>query len=130
MGPKVTWLSGLVNPQSFLTAINQVAAQKDKSELDERVSVNDVTKKMAVDEIDGHARDGAYINGLQMEGARWDVNNTSVESSKPKEMFSQMPVMSVRGVQADKADIKGMYACPTYKTRCGMWQQMPALTGT
>ena len=115
--PKVTWLSGLVNPQSFLTAINQVAAQKDKSELDKLVSVSDVTKKMAVDEIDGHARDGAYINGLQMEGARWDVNNTSVESSKPKEMFSQMPVMSVRGVQADKADIKGMYACPTYKTQ-------------
>merc|ERR1712216_1082078 len=105
--PKVTWLSGLVNPQLFLTAINQVAAQKDKSELDKLVSVTDVTKKMAVDDIDG----------LQMEGARWDVNNTSVESSKPKEMFSQMPVMSVRGVQADKADIKGMYACPTYKTQ-------------
>ena len=86
--PKVTWLSGLVNPQSFLTAINQVAAQKDKSELDKLVSVTDVTKKMAVDEIDGHARDGAYINGLQMEGARWDVNNTSVEFEAEGDVFA------------------------------------------
>jgi hypothetical protein len=31
--PKVTWLSGLVNPQSFLTAICQVAAQKNQWEL-------------------------------------------------------------------------------------------------
>merc|ERR1712224_694831 len=114
--PKVTWLSGPVNPQSFLTAINQAAAQKDKSELDKLVSVTDVSKKMTPDEVDGRARDGAYINGLQMMGARWDGNNTSVESSKPKEMFSPTPVMSVKGVQADKADIKGMYSCPTYKT--------------
>merc|ERR1719231_2181365 len=114
--PKVTWLSGLVNPQSFLTAINQVAAQKDKLELDKLVSLSDVTKKMTPEEIDGHAREGAYINGLEMQGARWDLNNVSIEKSRPKEQFSPLPVMSVRGVLAEKADIKGVYLCPCYKT--------------
>eukprot|EP00985_Skeletonema_marinoi_P026956 scaffold21385_cov73-Skeletonema_marinoi.AAC.1 len=32
--PKVTWISGLVNPTSFLTAICQVTAQKNQWELD------------------------------------------------------------------------------------------------
>merc|ERR550537_2178684 len=114
--PKVTWLSGLVNPQSFLTAINQVAAQKNQWELDKLVSVTDVLKKMTPEEVDSASRDGAYINGLQMQGARWDANATRVEKSRPKEMFSTMPVMTVRGVMADKAETKGMYSCPTYKT--------------
>merc|ERR1712146_827486 len=78
--------------------------------------MGDVTKKMTVDEIDGISRDGAYINGLSMQGARWDLNAVNIEKSKPKEMFSDMPVMNVRGVSADKADVKGMYLSPVYKT--------------
>merc|ERR1711918_58222 len=109
-------MEALLNAQSFLTAINQVAAQKDKSELDKLVSLTDVTKKMTPEEVDATSRDGAYINGLQMQGARWDPNATSVEKSRPKEMFSTMPVMIVKGVMADKADMKGMYSFPTYKT--------------
>merc|ERR1711988_1353685 len=31
--PDVTWISGLINPQSFLTAICQVTAQKNQLEL-------------------------------------------------------------------------------------------------
>lgn len=32
--PRVTWLSGLINPQSFLTAIRQQTAQRNQQELD------------------------------------------------------------------------------------------------
>merc|ERR1711998_748780 len=59
---------------------------------------------------------GRVHNGLEMQGARWDMNATSVEKSRPKEQFSQVPVMSVRGVLAEKADNKGVYMCPCYKT--------------
>merc|ERR1712167_89154 len=44
--PKVTWLSGLANPQSFLTAICQVTAQANKWELDKLVTWTDPSKKM------------------------------------------------------------------------------------
>ena len=114
--PRVTWLSGLVNPMSFLTAICQVTAQKNQWELDKLDTFTDVTKKMGVDEVDGASRDGAYIIGMQMQGARWDIGSNQIEKSMPKEMFSEMPVMNVKAVTKDKADSSGMYNCPCYIT--------------
>jgi len=114
--PKVTWLSGMVNPQSFLTAICQVAAQKNMWELDKLVSFTEVTKKMTVDEVDAGLREGAYIIGPKLMGARWDMSAANIEKSRPKEMFCDMPIIAVRGVSTDKADFKGMYLCPCYKT--------------
>ena len=71
--PKVTWISGLFNPQAFLTAVMQVTARKNEWPLDKLSTVVEVTKKPSVDEIEGAPRDGAYIHGLYVEGARWDV---------------------------------------------------------
>jgi dynein heavy chain len=115
--PKVTWISGLYNPQSFLTAICQVTAQKNQWELDKLVTWTDVTKKMTVDEVEGSMREGAYVIGLKLQGARWDSQAGLLDRSKPKEMFCQMPIISVRGLAADKVDTStGIYVCPTYKT--------------
>lgn len=35
---------------------------------------------------------------------------------QPKEMFCSMPIMSVKGVAADRVDTQGIYLCPCYKT--------------
>jgi len=114
--PKVTWLSGLVNPTSFLTAICQVTAQRNKWELDRLVTFTDVTKRMSIDELDSSSRDGAYIIGLSMQGARWNVANVQIEKSQPKEMFSVMPILNVKAVTKEKANIGGIYQCPVYTT--------------
>lgn len=113
----MTWLSGLYNPQSFLTAICQVTAQKNQWELDKLVTWTDVTKKNSVEEVEGVSREGAYISGLSVQGARWDSTAGMLERSKPKEMFCKMPIINVRALAAEKADTSnGIYVCPTYKT--------------
>ena len=89
--PKVVWLGGFFNPQSFLTAIMQTAAQRDSLELDKLVIVTDVSKRGA-DEIENASRDGAYVVGLYLEGARWDLSGGVISQSQPKEMFCPMPV--------------------------------------
>ena len=43
--PKVTWLSGLFNPQAFLTAVMQVTARKNEWPLDKLQTVVDVSKR-------------------------------------------------------------------------------------
>lgn len=113
--PRVTWLAGLLNPQSFLTAIMQVTAQKNQWELDKLVIQTDVLKRRP-HEVDAPSRDGAYIHGLALMGARWDGQNNTVERSFPKEMASPMPVINCKAVAAEKLEVKGVYVCPCYKT--------------
>ena len=94
-----------------------MTAQKNQWELDKLVTWTDVTKKLTVEEIEGNSRDGAYISGLNLQGARWDVNGGVLERSKPKEMFCRMPIINVKALAADKVDVsQGYYVCPTYKT--------------
>ena len=85
---------------------------------------------MTSDEVGAAARDGAYVIGGSMMGARWDVGNNSVEKTKPKELFCVMPIISVKGVSTEKGGdfphqlvnkkewtkFKGYFMCPCYKT--------------
>ena len=113
--PMVTWLGGLITPQSFLTAICQVTAQKNQLELDKLVTQTDIKKQMTAEGIDSPAREGAYIIGLSMQGARFNVEAGMVERSKPKEMFCAMPVIHVKAVLIEKANLN-CFQCPCYKT--------------
>ena len=116
MLPKVAWLSGFFNPQSFLTAILQAQARKNEWALDKVVVSTEVTKK-APEEVADATKEGSYIHGLTMEGARWDTGQASVAQSQPKEMFFVMPVMLAKAIPADKAEFKDTYLCPVYKTQ-------------
>lgn len=41
-------------------------------------------------------RDGAYIHGLFMEGARWDIQGGVIIDSRLKELFPMLPVINIR----------------------------------
>merc|ERR1739848_837653 len=69
--PKAVWISGFFNPQSFLTAILQTQARKNEWALD-KVVISTEVQKRGPDEVDTWSREGCFIWGLFMEGARWD----------------------------------------------------------
>ncbi|KAJ1558852.1 Dynein heavy chain 9, axonemal [Nowakowskiella sp. JEL0078] len=114
--PSVVWLPGLFNPQSFLTAIMQTTARKNEWPLDRMILTVDVTKK-AREEFSGAPREGAYVHGLYMEGARWDINTGLIQESLLKELTPTMPVIYIKAIPIDKRDTKGVYECPVYRTR-------------
>jgi len=114
--PLVVQITYMFNPQSFLTAIMQKTAQKQKLELDKLVIQTDVTRK-TVEQTDARARDGAYIYGLYMEGARWNWNSGLMEESLPREMACALPVICARAVLVDKQEKNGVFRCPVYKTQ-------------
>lgn len=76
----------------------------------------DITKK-AIEEVDGNPKDGAYCFGFILEGARWDVAGGYVEESKPKEMFSVIPVVYCKALPlpTEGKEDKTIYQCPAYK---------------
>ncbi|KAI4877932.1 hypothetical protein NFI96_006510, partial [Prochilodus magdalenae] len=114
--PAVVWLSGLFNPQSFLTAVMQSIARRNKWPLDKTTLCVDVTKKTKDDY--GHPpREGAYIHGLYMEGARWDISAGVLAEAVLKDLTPAMPVLYVRAVPADQLELKNTYECPVYRTK-------------
>ncbi|XP_047143157.1 dynein beta chain, ciliary isoform X1 [Hydra vulgaris] len=114
--PSVVWLSGLFNPQSFITAVMQSMARKNEWPLDRMTLQVDVTKKNKED-FTTPPREGAYVHGCFMEGARWDTQLGMIADSRVKELTPQMPVLFLRAIPVDKQDTKNSYECPVYKTR-------------
>ena len=92
---QVVDISKLFNPQSYLTAIKQICCQNQGLELDKLQVFTEVTKKEPK-QIEGPCKDGAYVSGMFLEGARWDMTSNSLEDSKPKEMFTAMPVITCK----------------------------------
>merc|ERR1712146_74321 len=64
--------------------------------------------------ISQYAKEGSYVKGLFLEGARWDVDNGFLSEPQPMELFSSMPVIHFRPVENKKKVSKGIYACPLY----------------
>ena len=59
---------------------------------------------------------GSYITGLNLEGARWDISGGYIDESKPREMFSLMPVIHAKAVPETGKEEKNIFYCPVYKT--------------
>ena len=114
--PASVWLSGLFNPQSFLTAIMQTTARKNEWPLDKMTLTVDVLKKNR-EEVNAPPREGAYIHGLFLEGCRWDANSGFLAESLLKELTYAMPVLYVKAITIDKKETKNVYECPLYRTR-------------
>ncbi|NWX30780.1 DYH9 protein, partial [Notiomystis cincta] len=114
--PSTLWLGGFFNPQSILTAIMQTTARKNKWPLDRMTLQCDVTKKSRED-FASAPREGAYVHGLFLEGARWDAQAGILADAGLKELTPAMPVVFIKAIPGDKQDTRGTYPCPLYRTR-------------
>lgn len=117
----VCFLNRLYKPNSFLTAIKQVCAQKTGQGLNKLYVQTDVLKKMHWDPevatMLNRLEDGAYVFGFQLEGAAWDKNASLMDESIPKQQFSVVPLIHCKAqtIVENKVD-KGIYQCPCYMT--------------
>jgi len=114
--PAAVWLGGFFNPQSFLTAIMQQMARKNEWPLDRMCLQCDVTKK-AREDMAGPPREGAYVHGLFMEGARWDMQTGMIGEARLKDLAPAMPVIFIKAIPVDRQDTRNVYECPVYKTK-------------
>jgi dynein heavy chain len=113
--PAVYWISGLFFPQAFLTGTLQNFARKYRVPVD-TVSFDFEVIDAPLDSIARGPEDGCYIRGLFLEGARWNADMKELDESRPKELFTEMPIVWLKPVQNRKKSSAGYYDCPVYKT--------------
>ena len=58
-------------------------------------------------------KDGCYIRGLFMEGARWDSEAHQLGESRPKELFTDCPIVWLRPEQVRRPGwaIRAVWGC-------------------
>lgn len=122
--PRVFWLSGFTFPVGFLTALLQLSARRNGVPI-EALTWDFVVMGANEQAINLKPKEGAYIKGLYLEGARWDGENSCLAEPYPMELYSPMPIIHFKPVEARKKSAKGLHSCPTYiyPNRAGTPQQ-------
>jgi len=111
--PAVFWISGFTYPTGFTTALQQQAARKLMKPID---SLKWEFNYMPADTGNQTpAKEGAYVTGFFLEGAKWD--NDKIVDADPMTLHYSLPIVHFKPVdkaakQANK-NIK-YYNCPCY----------------
>jgi len=65
-------------------------------------------------EITEQPKDGAFITGLHLEGAKWDNDNNCLTEPKVMELYCSMPVLHFKPIQKRAKPPQNIYECPCY----------------
>eukprot|EP00747_Dinoflagellata_sp_TGD_P142224 gnl/TRDRNA2_/TRDRNA2_176217_c4_seq1.p1 gnl/TRDRNA2_/TRDRNA2_176217_c4~~gnl/TRDRNA2_/TRDRNA2_176217_c4_seq1.p1 ORF type:complete len:1013 (+),score=257.37 gnl/TRDRNA2_/TRDRNA2_176217_c4_seq1:215-3040(+) len=118
--PFTFWFTAFFFQQAYLTGVLQNFARGG----------GDDTKKIAIDRCiwnyevmkadfvpTEYPSKGSYIDGLFMDGARWDDDNMCVADSFPKVLWSSMSSIWLKPTEVDKNEtqVDKVYMCPIYK---------------
>jgi len=114
--PPSFWVSGFFFTQSFLTGIKQNYARKFIIAIDEvDLDFEPFSAKNGYD-AKIPPENGAYIHGLFLEGARWDMDMSMLGESQPKVLFTKMPNIYFKPAKVKDITFPHCYTCPVYKT--------------
>jgi dynein heavy chain len=111
--PKVFWFTGFTYPTGFLTALLQTCARKTGEAIDALGWEFNVIPQEE-NGISQYPKDGAYMKGIYLEGARWDYEHGYLAEPLPMELFSPMPIIHFKPAMAKKKPPRGTYSCPMY----------------
>jgi len=113
--PPTFWISGFFFPQAFITGVMQNHARKYQLPID-TVTYGYEMRDEAHETVEKPPEDGAFIWGLYIEGARWDMGSHQLEESRPKELFTDLPTIHLLPIANRKPVTSGFYNLPVYKT--------------
>jgi len=102
----------------FISFIKKIAtlqnySRKNVIPIDELVLDFEI---LADEVVENSPEDGVFVNGLFLEGARWDRNKKAINESHPKVLYDNLPIIWFKPVKASDKNTKFKYHCPVYKT--------------
>ena len=115
--PAVIWLSGLHIPETYTAALVQTACRDKGWPLDKSTLYTEVTPFVEADEVTEKLEHGAYIEGLYLEGAAWDLERSMLRRQDPKVLVTELPILQVIPIEASKLKLQNTFKTPVYVTQ-------------
>ncbi|KAM3963287.1 dynein heavy chain at 62B [Aphomia sociella] len=111
--PATFWLSGFFFTQAFLTGSVQNFARSKK------IPIDLLTFDFEVRRVDYETTPpewGVYVQGLFMDGGRWDRDTYAIGEQFPKILNDHMPALWLYPKLKNEFEEGARYKCPLYKT--------------
>eukprot|EP01059_Diplonema_ambulator_P016442 TRINITY_DN279_c0_g1_i2.p1 TRINITY_DN279_c0_g1~~TRINITY_DN279_c0_g1_i2.p1 ORF type:complete len:4165 (+),score=1710.28 TRINITY_DN279_c0_g1_i2:209-12703(+) len=115
--PVVTWLSGLMVPDSFIAALVQTTCRKYKWPLDRSSIFTMVSEYTNESQITERLEDGAYVKGLYLEGASWNTEKKQLDIQPAKKLIVELPILVIIPKETNKIKRAGTFTTPVYVTQ-------------
>lgn len=115
--PIVFWLSGFQVPESLLSALVQASCRRRGWALDKTTLMTAVTKYTERAHAKVKLLDGTYVEGMYLEGARWDTESGCLARQLPKQLVQIMPFVQVIPVEANRLKLRDELPTPVYITQ-------------
>tara|TARA_B100000795_G_scaffold157164_1_gene118000 strand:- start:135 stop:680 length:546 start_codon:yes stop_codon:yes gene_type:complete len=119
--PPTFWISGFYFTQAFLTGTLQNHARRYTIPIDD-VHFDYEMMSRSWESYRKPPKDGCYVYGMFLDGARWNPDAKILDHSLPKILFSDAPTVWLKPAASKDLKTFSHYVCPTYKTsqRYGM----------
>lgn len=115
------WIGAFTYPTGFTTSLLQRFSRKASGAPIDKLEFDFVPVPKEPHEINEHPKDGAFISGLFLEGAKWNPEKLCLAEPEVMELSCPMPVLHFKPIQKRTKPPQNMYECPCYyyPTRSG-----------
>ena len=111
--PHVFWLSGFTYPTGFLTGVLQTSARANGLAID-NLEFEYPVQAMPPESFREGPKEGQFIQGLFLEGARWNKEEACLAEPEPMQLFAPLPVIHFKPIEARRERTRGIYKAPMY----------------
>jgi len=112
--PPRFWITGFFFTHAFLTGVLQNYARKRKLPIDSVVF--DFKAMPSTADFATKPEDGAFCDGIFMEGCKWDEESMLLQESDPKVLYTDAPTFWFVPTAAEERAEFPHYLCPIYRT--------------
>lgn len=112
--PYVFWISAFTYPTGFTTSLLQRFSRKPNGAPIDKLEFDFIPIPKALKDVNEHAKDGAYITGLYLEGAKWNFEKQCLMEPEVMELQVLMPVLHFKPISKRSKPPQNVYECPCY----------------
>jgi len=108
------WAGAFTYPTGFTTSLLQRFSRKASGAPIDKLEFDFVPVPKEPHEITEHPKDGAFISGLHLEGAKWNPEKLCLCEPEVMELACPMPVLHFKPIQKRAKPPQNVYECPCY----------------